>query len=133
MILIIITSEWVTRYLWMNIIQCINLNNYIRNIKQTLGSHWQVVIIDSDIYINLQGGYEYPDKRVNNLVNFKRNYLEKYWYWVYNCHMITNQCHVSFRMVCMKDIFRLFYFCHDVINNVIFFTSNWNIWKNINF
>ena len=47
--------------------------------------------------------------------------------------MNTNQRQISFRMVCMKDIFRLFYSWHDVIKYVIFFTSSWNIWKNINF
>ena len=47
--------------------------------------------------------------------------------------MITTQRPVSFPMVCMKDIFPLFYSWHDVINNVIFFTSNWNILENLNF
>ena len=47
--------------------------------------------------------------------------------------MITNRRQVSFRMVCMKDILRLFYSWDDVSITSLFFTSNWNIRKNINF
>ena len=82
--------------------ECIYLTNYISNIKEHLYHiDTRNVILDCNIYINMQGGEERPHKRVNNLVNFKHNYLENI-----DIECITNQRQVSFRMVCLKDIFR---------------------------